>query len=184
MTAFQLVQSVYWLVLATWFGSLVFIAVAWPIIVQVVREEDPTLPRVLSVNVDHDHASLLAGTIVGAIIRQIGLAQLCCAGALLLMLVLQWFVMNDNWHNRVAGIARCSFFVGAAVMLAYDRRVVWPKAWKAREQFIENADDPEKANIYREQFIQLQRESVRLIFFQLVLLSLVIVFSSAITPRW
>lgn len=184
MTAFQLVQSIYWLALTTWFGGLVFIAIAWPVIVTVVKEEDPTLPRVLSVNVDHDHAGLLAGTIIGAIIRHIGFIQLCCAGVVLLMLISQWFVIGENWHNRLSGIARCTFFVGSAIMLVYDRRVVWPKAWKAREQFIENADDPDKANVFREQFIQHQRDSVRLMLYQLVLLSLVVVFSSAITPRW
>ncbi|MGA2498518.1 MAG: hypothetical protein ABSH20_12290 [Tepidisphaeraceae bacterium] len=184
MTAFQIVQSIYWLALTIWFGGLVFIAVAWPVIFTVVKEEDPTLPRVLSVNVDHDHAGLLAGTIVGSLIRHIGFIQLCCAAVVLLMLVCQWFVISESWHNRLSGIARCSFFVGSAIMLVVDRYVVWPKAWKAREDFIENADDPDKANVICERFIRHQRESVRLMLYQLVLLSLVVVFSSAITPRW
>ena len=42
----------YWVALATWFGSAAFVAVAAPIIFRVIRESDPTLPGVLSVNLD------------------------------------------------------------------------------------------------------------------------------------
>ena len=49
---FQLVQTVYWLALSIWFGGAMFIGVAWQIIHRTVRESNPVLPHVLSVNLD------------------------------------------------------------------------------------------------------------------------------------
>src|SRR5512145_1435683 len=95
---FQLIQTLYWLSLAIWFGGTLFLGLSWPVIFNVLREEDPTLPRVLSVNVDHDHAGLLSGTLVGALIRHFGRIQLTCAGVLLITLVAQWFIIfKDNY---------------------------------------------------------------------------------------
>jgi hypothetical protein len=181
MTAFQLIQSIYWLALATWFGGAMFVALAWPIILATVRQEDPTLPRVLSVNVDHDHAGLLAGTIIGAIVRQVGLVQLGCAVAMLGPLIAQWFLMSSTYHNLIGGVARCTFYAGAVILLIYDRRVLWQRLWKARQEFIDNADDPEVANPIRERFNKHQRDSMFAMLLQLALLSLTIVFSSVIT---
>jgi hypothetical protein len=177
MMAYQLVQTLYWLSLAIWFGGTLFLGISWPVIFNVLREEDPTLPRVLSVNVDHDHAGLLSGTLVGALIRHFGRIQLICAGVLLASLVAQWFVVTKDHYGMLAGVARCTLFVGAAGLLIADRFSVWPRVWAAREAFIENADDPEIANPIRERFNQLQLLSIRYLLLQLTLLSLMIVFS-------
>ena len=48
--AFTFMQILYWLALATWFGGLLFIAVAAPVIFRTIHESDPILPTVLSVN--------------------------------------------------------------------------------------------------------------------------------------
>ncbi len=52
MAGFQLIQIVFWLALSTWFGAVLFIAVAAPIIFRTVRESNPVLPMVLSVNLE------------------------------------------------------------------------------------------------------------------------------------
>ena len=61
-------QIVYWLALATWFGGVVFVALSAPVVFNTVRQSNPILPRVLSVNVEDQHATLLDGTIVGNLI--------------------------------------------------------------------------------------------------------------------
>ena len=58
---FQLVQIVYWLALATWFGGVLFVAIAAPAVFRTVRENNPVLPHVLSVNLEGQHGTLLAG---------------------------------------------------------------------------------------------------------------------------
>ena len=64
---FQLVQIVYWLSLATWFGGALFVAMAVPAIFRTVGENNPVLPHVLSVNLEGQHGTLLSGSIVGAL---------------------------------------------------------------------------------------------------------------------
>src|SRR3954469_4279890 len=68
---FQLVQSIYWIALSAWLGGGVFVAMAAPVIFRTVREADPTLPKVLSVNMEGQHATLLAGTIVGDLLSMV-----------------------------------------------------------------------------------------------------------------
>src|SRR3954454_21167129 len=60
---YQIVQIVYWLALATWFGGVLFVAISAPVILRTVRENNPILPHVLSVNLEGQHATLLAGSI-------------------------------------------------------------------------------------------------------------------------
>src|SRR5580704_19328585 len=59
----DLVQVVYWLALSTWFGGVLFIAAAAPVIIKTVKDADPLLPTVLSVNLEGQHGTLLAGGI-------------------------------------------------------------------------------------------------------------------------
>lgn len=182
MTAFQLVQTIYWLALSTWFGGVLFIAIAARVIFRTVRESNPILPNVLSVNLENEHGSLLAGGIVGNLLRLLSTIQLGCAGAILLMLVAQWFVMGDTRMNISHGIIRGVLFVAAVALVAYDRWVVWPKAWRYRQEYVEHADEPEVANPAKEQFDRYHRESVTVLTAILGVLSLMVVFSAAVTP--
>src|SRR3712207_607501 len=91
---FQLVQIAYWLALATWFGGVLFIAVAAPVIFRTIRENDPVLPHVLSVNLEGQHGVLLAGSIVGNLLARLARLQLVCAGLLLLSLTSHFFLAN------------------------------------------------------------------------------------------
>jgi len=183
MTAFQLVQTVYWLALATWFGGILFVAVAAPIVFRTVRDSKAILPDVLSVNLENQHASLLSGAIVGNILRKLSTIQLGCAAVLLLALAGQWLVMDRSPGHLIHGIVRSAFFVGAVVLALYDRYVTWPKVWKFRQQYIEHADEPEIANPAKDQFDRYHRESMYIMLIMLLLLSLMIVFSSTISPR-
>jgi len=182
VTAFQLVQTLYWLALSTWFGGVLFVAVAAPIIFRTVRESNPILPTVLSVNLENQHASLLAGGIVGNILKAMSRVQLGCAGVLLPVQVLQWLVMDRSMGNTIHGLLRLVFFVAAMALVLYDRYVTWPKVWKYRQEYIDHADEPDVANPAKDQFDRYHNESMWMMFVVLILLSLIIVFSTMISP--
>lgn len=183
MIAFQLVQTIYWVAVSTWFGGVLALALAVPVIFRVIRDANPILPDVLSVNLDNQHGSLLAGDLVGAIVRLLSNLQLICAGLVLLMLAGQWLVMDLTNQNKLHAILRSTFFLAAVGLACYDRYVVWPRAWRHRQAYVKNADDPDVANVEKEKMERYARESAALLSFTLVALSLMVIFSSVVTPR-
>src|SRR4051812_26140242 len=92
--AFQLVMIVYWLALSTWFGGVLFIAMAAPIIFRTVRHANPVMTDVLSVNLEGQHGTLLAGSIVGNLLQRLSQVEMVCVGAMLVALVGQSFVID------------------------------------------------------------------------------------------
>src|SRR6476620_11474563 len=110
---FQLVQILYWLALATWFGGVMFVAVAAPVVFRTVRENNPLLPHVLSVNLEGQHGTLLAGSIVGDILDRLSRVELICAGVLLLMLIAQPFLIDLRGQNLTAAILRSAMYLAA-----------------------------------------------------------------------
>jgi hypothetical protein len=180
---FQLVQILYWIALATWFGGALFVAVAAPVIFRTVREHDPLLPRVLSVNLEGQHGTLLAGAIVANILRQLTTLQLVCAGSLILLNIVQWFIIDLTDHNATAAVIRSALIAAAAGVVLYDWRVVSPQIEAHRKEYIEHADEPEIANPAKEAFDREHRFSVMMLQALLFLLLGLILFSPNITPR-
>ena len=180
---FQLVQIVYWLALATWFGGVLFVAIAAPVVFRTVRENNPVLPHVLSVNLEGQHGTLLAGSIIGSLIARLARLQLACGAVLLLALVAHLFVANVEGANGTAAIIRTALLLAAAGVALYDGWLVWPRLWRHRQEFIDHADEPEIANPAKDEFDRGQRRSVTLLMAVLFLLLGVILFSGNITPR-
>jgi hypothetical protein len=178
---FQLVQTVYWLALSTWFGGAMFIGVAAGAIHRTVRENKPVLPHVLSVNLEDQHSTLLAGTIVGNLISALTRIEIVCAGVLLVAIAAQWFLIDlaDNWV-KLSAFVRTALYLAATGVLIYNGWVLWPRIMKARQAFIEDADNPEKANPINEQLERLQRESEMLLMILVFLLLGIILFSGNI----
>ena len=177
----NLVQVVYWLALSTWFGGVLFIAASAPVIFRTVKESDPLLPTVLSVNLEGQHGTLLAGTIIGNLISMLSRVELICAGVLLLSIGAQWLLVDlHNEWNLASTAVRSGLYLAATGIVLYDWRLLWPKIWKAREDFIAHADDPEIANPARDRFHQLQRQSVTLLTLLTFLLLGMILFSATI----
>src|SRR2546421_9900501 len=83
---FDFIQIVYWLALSTWFGGVLFIAVAAPVIMRAMRDEKPGLPTGLSVNPEGQPGTLLGGSLVGRIMGLLFRVGLVLAGALVLTL--------------------------------------------------------------------------------------------------
>lgn len=176
---YEFIQITYWLALSTWFGGVLFIAVAWPVIFRTVREAEPVLPTVLSVNLEGQHGSLLAGTIVANLIALLTRVELVCAAAVLVTSAVQ---LGNRWQEWSVAIPRVVCYLAALVLLVYDWRMIAPKIAAQRKEYLDHADEPELANAARQQFDQHHRRSVLLMMIQLAALLGIIVFSTTITP--
>jgi hypothetical protein len=180
---FQTVQLFYWLALSTWFGGVLFIAMSAPVIFQTVRESNPILTDVLSVNLEGQHSTLLAGSIVVNLIRRLLRVELICAAILLLALVAQPFIVDVSSGNVGNAIVRSLLFFAACVIVYFDWQIVWPKIQKNRTEYIDHADEPEVANPAKDRFDAEQRRSLTLLSVVVVLLLGMILFSSTIVPK-
>ena len=128
---FQVVQLFYWLALSTWFGGVLFVALAAPVVFRTVRESNPILTDVLSVNLEGQHGTLLAGSIVGELLRRMVTVELICAGVLVLTAIIQPFVIDVSQgsdvlsSNQTAAILRALLILAAASIVVYGWRVTW-----------------------------------------------------------
>jgi hypothetical protein len=181
--SFALVQIIYWISLSTWFGGVLFIAVAAPVIFRTVKEANPILPSVLSVNLEGQHASLLAGSIVANLLKQLVQIELICAGGLLLALVGQWWVTDTSGQHWLLPLLRGAMYLAAVGVVLYDWLNLSPKIEGARDLYVEHADEPDVANPAKDEFDRLHRESVNLLFVRVALLLAMILFSAGITPK-
>jgi hypothetical protein len=177
---FQLVQIVYWLALSTWFGSVLFIALAAPVIFRTVRDNNPILSHVLSVNLDGQHSTLLAGNIVFNLIQRLLRVELICAGLLLICLAIHPFVTDMHGDNRTGALFRSALFIAAAMVMLYDWQFVWPKIRGSRAEYIDHADEPEIANPALDHYDHEQRKSLMLVVARIGFLLGIIMFSSTI----
>ncbi|MFT3784874.1 MAG: DUF4149 domain-containing protein [Tepidisphaeraceae bacterium] len=173
----QLFQTAYWAALATWFGSAMFVALAIPIIFRVVRDADPTLPRVLYVNLDGQHSTLLAGEIVSGLLRALHRIGVAAAAVILVTFVTIVLLAPPAGTARVEAMLRAVLLIGAIVANVYDWRVLGPRLASNRRKFIDNADNPDVANPALEQYDHDQREAAFLLYLQVALLLGTILFS-------
>jgi hypothetical protein len=181
--AFALLQIIYWIALATWFGGVLFIAIAAPIIFKTVKETNPIIPSVLAVNLEGQHGNLLAGTIVSNLIMILVRIELICAGGILIGLIGQWRLSDIEGQNWILPMLRSAMFIGAVGFVLFDWLFVWPRIRQYRDEYIEHADEPEIANPANDEFNRFQRESELLLRIRLGLLLALILFSASITPK-
>lgn len=178
-----LVSSLFWLSLATWFGAVLLSAIAPPIILRITREADPTLPRVLSVNLDHQHSTLLASLIVGELLTTLFKLQAFCAAVLLPALIAQWFSIDRSGTAVMLPILVSGLYVVAVAYLAYGWRVVWPKVLASRTTYIEHADDVDVANAELDRFDRYSNELFAVVRNLVIALLGMILFSANFLPR-
>lgn len=179
---FHFVQILYWLALATWFGGVLFVAVAAPIIFRTIRENDPIIPTVLAVNLEGQHGTLLAGSIVANLLEMLVRVELGCAAALVLAIPAQWFVGDREGAQLVAAVLRSALYVAAVGAVVYNWRILSPRLRRHRQEYIDHADEPEVANPAKDAFDRDHREGVNLLVMELFLLLGMVLFSAAITP--
>jgi hypothetical protein len=175
---FQTVQLLYWLSLSTWFGSALFVMLAAPVVFRTVKENNPILSHVLSVNMDGQHSTLLAGSIMYNLISRFMQVQLVCAPTVLITLVMQMLLV-DLGNGRLAPAAfRLGLYLISIGVAFYDWQIVWPKIRASRQEYIDHADEPEIANVARDKFDREQRVSLNLLSLVIMLLAGMILFSS------
>jgi uncharacterized membrane protein len=179
---FEFVQIVYWLSLSTWFGGVLFVLFAPPIIIKTVRESNPLLPLVLSVNLEGQHGTLLAGSIISNLLGPLIKAELACAAAMFVAIVGQWVLVSVYGLELIFPIFRSAMFVAAVIFVIYNYRSVWPKVLHYRQEYLDHADEPEKANPALDLFDRYQNESLMIVRNVLFLLLGIILFSANIGP--
>jgi hypothetical protein len=127
---------------------------------------------VLSVNLEGQHATLLAGSIVSNLLARLARIELACAAVILLCLIPQF--LTSDWRMALVRLALC---LAAAGVVVYDHFVVWPRIKKSRAEFIDHADEPEVANPAKERFDREHRLSVTLLMVTLALLLMLVMQS-------
>jgi hypothetical protein len=180
---FQFMQMAYWLALSSWFGGVLFIAASVPIIFRTIRQSDPLIPTVLSVNLEGQHSTLLANTIVGNLLAMLFKFEIGCAIVLFVTVIAQWFTLDLRNENVKTFCAVRSLLLLTAIGVAlYDSQVVWPRVQQSRQEYLDNADDPEIANPAIDRFDRYHRDSVTLLSVLLFVLLGMILFSANIVP--
>ncbi len=180
--SFIVVQIAYWMALSTLFGAVLFVVLAPPIILRVVRAQNPILPGVLSVNLEGQHGTLLAGSIVSELMGPLIRIELVCSAVLLCAVIGQWAILQPGGGKEMmVPFLRAALYLAATVFLIYDWRVVWPNVLKYRQQYLDHADEPEVANPALDLFDKYQSESLTILRNILCLLIGIILFSAFIT---
>lgn len=178
---FQVVQMLFWLALSCWLGSALAVMLAYPIIFRTVKENNPILSHVLSVNLDSQHSVLLAGTIMYNLVSRLLQVELICAAVLLVALVGQTLLINLGGDRLVPAIIRSVLYLLAVGMALYDWHFVWPEIQSSRTEYIDHADEPEIANAALDRFDRAQRKSFNLLAVVVMLLMGMVLFSSTFT---
>ncbi|GIW75743.1 MAG: hypothetical protein KatS3mg104_0806 [Phycisphaerae bacterium] len=97
----SLLDAWYWLALAGWFACVLSSAIIPPVVFRVIQEADPTLPRVLSVNLNNQHSTLLAGDVVRGILSVFFGLQIVCCATFLPALISKWFLIDLSGQRIV-----------------------------------------------------------------------------------
>jgi len=179
---FAFMQMAYWLALSSWFGGVLFIAASVPVIFRTVRQTNPLIPTVLSVNLEGQHSTLLANTIVGNLLAMLFKFEIGCATVLALAIIGQWFKLDlsDTWVKTTCAL-RTLLLLAAIVVALYDSQVVWPRIRQSRQEYLDHADEPDIANPAIDRFDRYHRDSVTLLSVLLFLLMGMILFSAGIS---
>jgi hypothetical protein len=172
----QIIQTLYWAGLSAWFGGALFLLLAMPVLVRTHREHDPTLPRVLSVNLDRQHADLLSLSLFERIAPLLWSIAAVASMLIALGLVAQIVQTALTGSALIFWIVRSVLFGVAVIAAAYDRFHLARVAARAFQLYINHADDPEQAIGHRDSLNRTHQTRVALLFLQTVLLLGVILF--------
>ena len=83
--------------------------------------------------------------------------------------------LGGDWR----GFRECH--IGGDFLLIYDLRVVSPRIFKFRQEYIDHADEPEVANPAKERFDRYHRESITVLMLSLGALLGLVLFSAGIS---
>lgn len=180
---YQAVQILYWLVLSTWLGSMVFLALAAPVIFRVARRLDVKVPKYSDGALRDEQPTILAGEMVGAMLARLAQIQMLCASLMFPLLIGQLGLANIAGTNLFAAIIRLSLWLSAVVILNIEWRWHYPKTWQLREAYLASSETPEAAATLRTRFEKEHHRSET--FFQATVFLLIgmVMFSANVTPK-
>lgn len=147
LAVFRLTQGVYWLSLGAWFGAVVMLVIAAAITFGTVRQFHPALglePYNHPSLVDRA-APILAGSVVGNMLKGLALIQSVCAASVIGCVVLQCTVFREHIQGGMRGwpnLLRVVLIAGPIAILAADRLVLTPRVWEQRNaMYDQNTSD-------------------------------------------
>lgn len=135
---FRLVQGCYWLALGTWVGALVMLAIAAAVTFRTVRDYQPLLqkPPYNQPALADRAVPILAGGVVGNMLRALAVLQIICAAVVGTCIGLQSTLWRDQLEGGAAGwpnLVRVGLLALAVSALAVDQRWITPRIWAHRE---------------------------------------------------
>lgn len=179
---YQVVQILYWLVLSIWVGGTIFLVLAAPVVFRAVRQREVRLPEVTSKALRDEHQTLLAGDIVAAMLGRLGQVQMVCMGVMLPLLIVSALFAAGTLQWVTLGEKSALYAVTVAVVL-HDRWKRFPATIKARQRYIEHADEEELAQQAKAEFEALHRAGERAYQLVVFLLLLLVLVSANPEPR-
>ncbi len=180
---YQMVQIFYWLDLSIWLGSMVFLAVAAPVVFQVARRLEAKSERYSDPALADEQTTIVGGGIVGALLARLGQVQMICATALLPLMLLQFLMIDLAGTNLAAAGVRFALWLVAVMVLLYEWRSHYPRTLALRQKYLENAGDPDVANPARDAFDREHRRSEQLFLVTVCVLIGLVMLSANISPR-
>jgi hypothetical protein len=174
---YWLIETSYWAALSVWLGLTLSTLLRMPGLFRTMSEQDPTLPGVLSVNLDAQHATLLALRLIEDDLWLITRLGMVCAGVLVIGTTAHMVLTTETASMMIRSVIRAVAIL-AAVALAL---IVWfvaaPSSRSARLQYIAAADDTETALPARQRLETAHRRQVAAVFALAMALLAAVVFS-------
>ena len=147
-TAFRITQGVYYLSLGTWFGAMVMLVLTAITVFATVRQFDVSIHAgPYGQGMWEDRATaILAGGIVGNVLRALAVVQVICAASAVACAALQSSVFAcrlAGGRRGKANLLRLALLFVPIVILAADQAVVTPRIWQTR-QVMYDSEQPEQ----------------------------------------
>jgi len=180
--AFRLTQGIYGLALGAWVGAIVMLAIAAAITFRTVRSHEPTLGAgpYASAALAEQAPEILAGGIVGNVIRGLNVVQAICGIGVGITLLLQCTLFADRLAGGVLGpmnLVRSGLLLLAACLVLYGTFVVQPEVWSLRETVYAAGASEAEREAARAAFDQAHGLSERLMSGALFLLAAALLLS-------
>ncbi|MEM7807498.1 MAG: hypothetical protein AAF561_05255 [Planctomycetota bacterium] len=172
------VAILYWLALAGWFGAVFFVVMSAATVHRTVEEADPTLPTVLSFNLEGRHAALLGGRIVGDLLGRLWTIELLAMAMLGIATIAEWLLVFRDGRDVLLPAVRTVLLAAAAGAAWYGNRVLRARAERHRSRYVEVADDPEASEEAAGQFNRDQADASSLLMVELAMLAGVVLFAA------
>lgn len=183
LTGFRLVQGFYWLSLGSWFGAMLMLVIAATVTFKTVRAHQVTLGAE-----PYNHPAfaqqadgILAGGIVGNVLKGLGRLQIICAAAVVLAVVLQCTVFADRIPGGVLGagnLIRVLLILIPVGVLVVDQAVITPRVWEHRAVMYDPDQSEQARTEARAQFDRYHKLNERIVGTAMLLLAVSVIASA------